>query len=167
MARSRSGRRADYEWTGACGEVDAVDLAESTNVSTSGIVFVDFVAPFTIARIRGHIFCQLDATATDERAIIAWGIGIVSTDARQAGSTPDPSDEPDFPWMWYGYSTITSLAETAASPQGMFHRLEVDTKAMRKVKPGQSVVLLGQVCKAADQAGTWDVLAGLRVLLAS
>ncbi len=165
MANRSRGRRTDYEWTGACGDADAIDLA--VNVTTAPLVFVDFNAPFTIMRIRGIIQVQLNAAAVNERALIAFGIGIVTTDARAAGTVPDPAQEPEFPWMWYGYAAVSSLNEAAIQPDALSAILEVDTKAMRKVKPGQSVMLVGQVCSSQDQGGSFDVQAGLRFLLGS
>ncbi len=75
------------------------------------------------------------------------GLGIFSTDAVLAGaaSLPDPGAEFDYPWLWYGGMTLrSSLASgVPGSTWGPGSQsLEIDTKAMRKVKPGQSLVMV-------------------------
>jgi len=164
MARGRSGRKTDYEWQAACGNVSAVDIA--VGVATVPIWFIDFTVPATLMRIRGHILLQLDAAGVDERALVSFGIGLFSTDARVAGAVPEVFDEAEFGWIWYGFGSVTSLAEAAIAGEGpgMIHRIEVDSKAMRKVKPNQSIALVAEVCSTSDMGGTVDILAGARVL---
>ena len=161
MARGR-GRRTDYEWASVCGVIDGVDLAVTTSTGTIWTFAVQ--TALTVMRMRGELYVQLDATAVDERALIAYGIGKGSTDAITAGAVPDPVADQGFPWIWFGFAAISSLAETAVQPQQLAARLTIDSKAMRKMKPQESLFLVGQVCAASDQGGTFDTMFGVRVL---
>ncbi len=165
MARQRSGRRTDYEWSSVCGVVTAADLVVG---SSTGIIW-SFAATtaLTIQRIRGNLHVDLDPSAADERAIIAFGIGKASTDAVTAGEVPELVVDAGFPWMWFGFATVTALGLASASGHGLFDRMEIDIKAMRKMKPQESIFLVGNVCGVVDQGGTFDVMSGARVLLGS
>jgi len=166
MARARSGRRADYEWSQIGSQITAVDLAVGTKAL--GTASSEANLAQTIMRLRGQVFAQLDATAVDERVIIACGLGIVSADAvaAGAGSVPGPSSDADWSWMWHGFLTMSSGAEAAVVGEMLFDRREVDSKAMRRVKPNESLVFVTEVVQSIDQGGTFDLLYGVRVLIA-
>ncbi len=168
MPRGRSGgRRADYEWTGTSGRVDAIDIGTGTAAFVS---VATFNGPATMMRCRGEVFFQLDPAAADERAQIAVGL-IVATDAAVAAgiaALPQPIAVPEAEWSWYGYATISSLAETAVvAGSNLWARLEVDSKAMRKVKANEQLVMVCEVGTVLDQGGSFDFIAGIRTLVAS
>ena len=101
--------------------------------------------------------------------MIAWGVILVSSDARAAGagSVPGPSSDGDAPWLAHGFLSLSSLAEAAVQPQALFDRGEVASKAMRRMKSSEELIIVAEVCESLDQAGTWDFLYGLRVLVAT
>ena len=128
-----------------------------------------FLGPATILRCRGFVQASFDATVqVGDRMNIAFGLGVFSSDAvtAGAGSLPDPFAEPEFPWMWWG--TMRLSAEVAAGSQSWgtaSQRLEVDTKAMRKIKPGQSLAWVSETSGPVG-APTTDVTFGItRVLI--
>ena len=156
MARSRTvfarpGKKIDFkQWTSL--------LALGTSVNSDELVqgaALAFASPSTILRIRGAVQASFDSTNTvgDDLAL-TWAIGIVSSDAFAAGvsAMPDPAGEPEYPWLWWGtmflHSEETAVPAAAWGTHSM--RLEVDSKAMRKVSPGQSLVWLMQ---ATSQVG--------------
>ena len=82
-----------------------------------------------------------------EIAVITLGVGIVSSDALAVGATamPDPAGEPDYPWLWWYPMLLCS--GVASDTVGLYPRgwnINVESKAMRKVGPRQSVVLLAE-----------------------
>ncbi len=85
----------------------------------------------------------------NDEMILTWGLGFVSTDAFASGvgAMPDPAGEVDYPWLWWGQMHLLSLeANTQPGAWGITaQRLEVDTKAMRKFKPGQSLAWILQI----------------------
>ena len=167
MPRGRArGRRADYEWSAGCFKGAGIDLANGTKSSEDlGAI----TGPATLVRTRGEIFLQLDATAVDERVIIAMGLIVASENAAAAGaaSLPSPVSDGADDWYWYGFATMSSLAETAVQPDALFTRVVIDSKAMRKVKPTEHLVLVLEVCDGVDQNGSFDYLGGCRSLFAS
>ena len=104
----------------------------------------------TIMRIRGTFTAWLDlVTAIGDGFInVAAGIGIVSGDAfaAGAGSMPSPLSDPDWDWLWINYfgavvgSTVTEEFKGLAAVRAV-----VDTKAMRKIAPNETVFGMTEV----------------------
>ncbi len=105
--------------------------------------------PVTILRCRGLIHAFLDSTRqVGDTISLTFGLGIVSQDAAALGASamPDPGSEPDYPWLWWGTMFLDGqLAAGGENPWGASaQKLEVDTKAMRKMKPRESLVWVMQ-----------------------
>ena len=114
--------------------------------------------PATLLRFRGFVQAAFDATVQVADILeLTFALGIVSTDAFTAGSgsVPDPGGEPEYPWIWWQNirldATSVQASSTVQTPWGPgAMRLEVDSKAMRRIKPGQSVCW---VVQSRAQAG--------------
>ena len=163
---ARQGRRADYEWAQFGDSVVGANIAE--NAVVIGITFLTATVPLTVVRIRGSILAQLDASAIDERVMVQFGIAVVSLPAATAGagSVPSPVTEATYPFIWRGELSMSSLAEAAVQPDMLGNRITVDTKAMRKMKSTETLVLVAEVAASLDQGGTFDFLYSLNVLSA-
>jgi len=128
-----------------------------------------FNTPATILRMRGYVSAYFDETMqAGDLMKVGFGLGIVSSDAFAAGtgSVPDPSSEPEYPWLWWG--TIQLEAFIAAGQQvwgTSAMRLEVDSKAMRKIKPGESLTWVAQGSGGAGSPVTVIDLGQTRVLI--
>ena len=143
----RSSSRRKTEWTDGpeSSIIQSVTAGGSSGINT-GIEAFDVA---TIVRIRGELMVWLEAVGTvgDGFTEFAAGIGIVSTDAFDAGavSIPSPILDKDWGgWMWYtSRSAIVGLSVTESdvvqSPLGAI-RIPIDTKAMRKIEPNNVVV---------------------------
>jgi len=146
---------------------NTIDNVTTTAALLSASAFAD---AGTIVRIRGFIAVELDATAVDEKLAVAVGIASVSTAAAAAGvvSLPTPFTEEAYPWIWHSYFIVMSGAGASLGVDyaGLFHRIEVDSKAMRKVKLNESLVGVSEVAVGNDQGGTHNVIGGIRVLTA-
>ena len=100
----------------------------------------------TLVRIRGSISLWLEVVTTvgDAFGDVGVGIGIVSDDAFAIGATamPGPLSDPGWDWMFVEYLSAMvgrSVSESElVGPLGEV-RVPIDTKAMRKVKPNQTV----------------------------
>jgi len=119
--------------------------------SASGIQLVaglSFAAPATILRCRGDVMFALDATKqVGDQAKVAIGLGIVSTDAFTVGGSavPDPAGEADYPWLYWTERTLVASVAAGEESQGSsVDRFQVDTKAMRKVRPGETLTWITQ-----------------------
>ena len=122
--------------------------ADVSTQTTTILGTLAFLIPGTILRMRGVVQAAFDETVqVGDRMLVTWGLGIVSTDAATLGATamPDPDDEPEFPWLWWGAMELRSNLTAGANAWGLqAQRLEVDSKAMRRFKPGQSLVWVAQ-----------------------
>ena len=170
MARRVAGRgfhkTIDYkEWS----EVPALITAVSAAGTVAG-ASLGFARPATILRVRGFVQAQFDTTLQlADRMLLTFGLGVVSTDAFAVGAMalPDPGAEPEYPWLWWGQifllATQANVPGQSWGPDAM--RLEVDSKAMRRIKPGQSLVWAVEISIVVG-APVVDILFGqTRVLI--
>ena len=146
--RGRAPRRR-VEWTDGPNSNSAIQSTSVDNavVWTTGQAAL---AQNTLIRIRGELsaWLSLITSVGDGFAKYAAGIGIVSADAFAAGALPTPSGDPDWSgWMWYhagGAMVGDVTTEVFRSPMAAI-RLEIDTKAMRKVGPNETIFGVFQV----------------------
>ena len=167
MARRGSGRVIDFK---AWNSILRSEQSVSTNGTILGGGVLSFAGPATILRCRGFVQAHFDATAQVSDAIsLTFGLGLVSSDAATLGATamPDPGGNADYPWLWWGSMRLRS--ELAAGPSGGFgiaaQRLEIDTKAMRRVKPEMSLVMVVEVASASGAPETIIEFGQIRVLV--
>ncbi len=138
---------------------------EATSLVSGSIAFA---IPGTLLRARGLLrvsFLTTGLTA-DDNATMGFGLGLFATDAvaAGAGSMPDPLGEPEFPWIWYGQVLMYSPNADHAAP-GIEQEIQIDSKAMRKFKPGQSLVIVGQYADLGGLPGLRVDVARTRVLI--
>ena len=167
MARRLSRQKTiDYkQWASAPGLITEI----STNVSQpSGSL--GFSVPGTILRWRSYWSCMFDQTMQiGDLMVLTYGIALVSTDAVTAGALPDPAGEPEYPWVYWEEMRLDafvaggSLTNNSWGPSAQ--RYEVDSKAMRKFKPGQSIVAIVQSTDASGAPVTLLDIGQLRVLI--
>ena len=160
---SRSGAVHNKEWTVVCTNDTALDIAIGTVVA-----FVMFTADEaeTVLRTRGFVFGELNAGGVNERVTVAVGLAIVSARSAAVGITaiPRPATEGSYPWLWHGWLEVSSAREAAIVNNFLHNRIEIDSKAMRKVKEDEVMLLAFEVCESTDQTGDMTVGGGLRVL---
>ncbi len=159
MPRS-SGRRTDYEWANF-GDVHlAQDLGAGQAIFSS--TALGFNVAGTIMRCRGRVGVILDTGGVDENAIILCGLMVGNSDLI-AATTPAPelftTGTDEARWLWQGQLYVNSGAEAAVIPDFLSATIELDTKAMARVKPGQSLAFVYEAPAAlvTDQAGTFDI----------
>ena len=77
---------------------------------------------------------------------------------------PDPLSDLDAEWVWHGFLLLMSQSIVATRDQTHSVRLTVDSKAMRKVKASQSLVI---AIRNNASAGTpvIDFMSGFRTLV--
>jgi len=159
MARQRSGRRTDYTWSNFGDVMSGQDL--STGTSVVGVTGSAIGTAETIVRIRGKVGVVLDTGGVDESAMILCGLTIMSDDAFASAVAPElfTNGNDDGSWFWQGALYVNSGAEGAVINEFLSATIEVDTRAMRKVKPHQVIVFVFQSAAqlVSDQAGTYDL----------
>ena len=164
----RSGRPTDYSWD----NIGAVDLTQDLAANAQfGTDATTFLSACTLTRTRGKVGVVLDAVVTDESAIILVGLCLVKSDHLAAGNAPEifTGASDDVRWIWQGALFVSSLAQTGASTQYLADRIDVDSKAMSKIKAGDSLAFVHHAPAelANDQTGTYDISYYLHLLLGS
>ncbi len=167
--RSQEYQRMTKQWISAQVGGTNSHTANSTNL----LAALSFFDPETVLRIRGtwQVAFRAATTALDE-AIITLAIGVVSTDAAAAGagSVPDPVSDSEYPWIFYDIVHMFSpfaIDGTGSDDSGaLIVRRDIDSKAMRKIKPGQDLIMVSQY---VDSNGTpaVQVSGNTRVLIGS
>ncbi len=167
MARRfiRQGKKIDFKSWAAIPSLQTGFSTETTIIGGS----LAFSGPATILRCRGGILARLDATKqVGDLMKVTTAIGIVSSDAfaAGAGSVPDPASEPEYPWLWWNSFTLSSQIAAGTDDFGLSVRaVEVDTKAMRKIKPGESLLWVMQSSASAGSLATSIFFEQTRVLV--
>ena len=161
------GTRQRKHWHGT-----ANTEAEFTGAATAILCQLDVTDPATILRTLGSVVAGPDeaGVVAGDGAIITVGLGVVSTDAATVGATavPDPSNEPEFDWLfWYPMILqfpvgVNTAGNSFPLVSGM--RLDVNSKAMRRVSHGESLLLIGQYENSSGNPPV-DVFASLRILI--
>ena len=105
----------------------------------------------TIVRTRGNIEMIQTLGGAGEGFHVAFGIGIVSDQAFTVGATaiPGPISEPGWPgWFYHRFLDIHSVSSTigdGVNSSAVVVREEVDSKAMRKISDGETMVAMIEV----------------------
>ncbi len=145
MANRRGVGRTRYEWTSAFGE--QAGLAAGALV---GFLLATATQAETVMRVRGEIIGALDlaGSAANDAAAIAWGIMVMPAGAVAGGVTVGPSANGEADWMAYGFHPVRSdsaIVATDANKLGLnVFRTTVDSKAMRRMREGEQLVLVAE-----------------------
>jgi len=142
--RFRAGRTIDFkQWDGLPGL--------KTGFSADGIGLggsLAFTEPATIMRMicGGGLVAMDETRQVGDRADFTYAIGIISSDAFAAGTTavPDPTSEPEYPWLYWTSWSMNAFAADGDSALGssVFRLPPWQSQAMRKLKPGQSLFMV-------------------------
>ena len=143
--------------TGAAVFSTAVTEAELENVPNP-----------TLVRCRGSLLVQLSSSAaTPGASIVVLGIKVVTRAAFAAGGVPLPFTDVGSDWIWWQAIPMNILAGNTPAPTPedttTVHRVEVDSKAMRKISPNEVLVFVSEnVVVTSTQ--TFDVDGAIRYL---
>ena len=85
--------------------------------------------------------------AADSGKAIGLGLMIASDDQLAAGATafPGPLADADADWLWHSYMLLATVTTTAGdNTTAGVARIEVDSKAMRRVKQNDNLVFVAE-----------------------
>ena len=161
------GRKIDFKNWEAMPSIDLSLTADGTSLGGG----LGFLQPATVLRTRGTLVISPSAAVVALDSVkITVGIGVVSSDAfaAGAGSIPDPDDEPEFPWLFWRsdgfFYAESSFSNGVASRTGAM-RYDVDSKAMRKMKPGEALAWVVQYVDIVGAPPMKVKIATTRVLI--
>ncbi len=163
MAQQRGGgRRTDYSWIGA-------QFAQTVLTGTQGLIqSFEPGGTFTLMRSCGSLLIKGTPDAVADDVVVGLGITIVSTDASASGGTalPNPITDANQSWLWHQFVGLSAgSAGLLGDDIGSVHRVEIDSKAMRRMKTNQSIVLVGILSNS--QYAAVITTGGIRFLLGS
>ena len=123
----------------------------------------------TVVRVRGQLVCSVVASAaTPGRCFQVFGIKVATAAAIAAGAIELPFTAIGSDWLWWKAIPLNVWGGTSAAPSGdgtMANvRVDIDSKAMRKVGGNAALVFASQNV-AVTSTQTTDTIGALRVLL--
>jgi len=151
MANRMRTPRKEKQWDAIPGVEQAL-----TADATFGLGALGFNSKQTVLRMLGSLLLTPTGTVTAlDSARVVFAIGRCSTDAFAAGSAslPDPSQEPEYPWLYWvdmQVRFVSSGAPATGRALGGSRRVDIDVRSMRKFAPGES---LFSVCQYVDRVG--------------
>ena len=122
----------------------------------------------TLLRSRGSLVVSAFPNNATDEGMVALGLIVVHSNAVTAGGAalPGPLNDQGADWLWHNYVPVTNPigATTISNAWGGFHtqRVELDSRAMRRVPADHEVVLMGEV-----DSSFWssvEVVGGMRLL---
>ncbi len=151
IRRSFVGGRAQRrltEWQGyTAGLTDAVNLAAATSQLDSSTTEATLasVVPATIVRVWGELWIKSDQLAATENPYGAYGMAVVSEQARALGVTALPAamaDSGSDLWFVQGLWHAGVSVSTVAGTEQLWSRYSFDSRAMRKISDGEGIVFM-------------------------
>ena len=128
---------------------DMLNVAMSSSTKVIGTTSLTIGEQQTVVRLRGLIHVNLlTATAAGDGFFGATGIAIVNTDAFNVGVTaiPGPFTDANWDaWIWHSFFDVRAVTATIAdgvNANAVSQRIEVDSKAMRRWDPADTMVWL-------------------------
>jgi len=79
-------------------------------------------------------------------------------------SVPGPVSDPDQDWFWWGVQTVSSGDEGTINANSLFQQQVIDSRAMRKVKPSETIVFVIEIDRSQDQGGSVNVMYSVCIL---
>ena len=112
-------------------------LILSKDAITSGVAAV-VVQEYTITRMIGFATFAIGVTTASAVATLAIACGVMREDAISAGvaSLPDPEDDPDFEWLYYGSVALINPANALKDGPGSTVIVPFDVWGQRIVRTG-------------------------------
>ena len=160
MARGRSGSRGLKDWGGVNFGSTTVSLTQAQ----MGTSLLD-VEPVTLLRIRGNLLVKGTPNAVADDDVVGLGFIVATDNAVAAGgaSLPGPILNPDAPWIWHQYVPLSAgSAGLLGDDIGSVVRVDVDSKAMRKLGISEQLVLVAEI--STDEYASVTLNGGFRVL---
>ena len=137
-------------------DVDSIVVGANSKVLVASLNAAALaLRPFTIVRTHLTVFWESDQVAAAERPLGAFGMIVVTDQARAAGagSVPHPVNEADASWFaWQGLISSLAFASGTGFVEPSGSSYSVDSKAMRKVGINEDMVLMAGNVSAAGGA---------------
>ncbi len=131
-----SRRRHRYEWLAAAASQVMTPGATTQTVLLNQTDLTDLTEP-TLKRLRGSLLVSLAALAPGT----FFALGVTAVQLDEVGNPPAMSawDQDNASWLWYHLGYLEDFGGGQR-----YYRMEVDSKAQRKLEGDYGLVLFGQ-----------------------
>ncbi len=169
MARRHVGSapQRQFVWSDILTSMSVEALLGAPTKSVGTNLGVGIGGGVTLIRTRGWASFHFDPTSIADTFNVGIGLGVYSSDAFTIGATAMPGPLTDADYDWIFHTTLVFGPAFSATEDGTNirnnHWLEVDSKAMRKIKPNQTIgwIAEGDVLSGG---GTVDLSVSTRYL---
>ncbi len=150
---TRRGVRRQTDWTATPPNTQFTLLAANTVLLTDSFVTSGDQVE-TLVRTRGLLTVLSDQASASEEPFGAWGIAKVSDQAFAIGASAIPfpyTNAASDLWLAHGYWACPMVGATLVGFSGSgVQRYEIDSKAMRKLTPDETFVVMIENANATD-----------------
>ena len=144
-----------------------VDGVAATQTFGSASQSAEALSSTTLVRCRGAGQFRFRPAAANDVHLVGLGLIVASNDAVTTGpgAVPSPTDDADAEWIWHRlFQPAVAFAAYAATDfQGYVENFEIDSKAMRKLHPGDTLVLIADGVQLSATPVS-DIAAAVRIL---
>ncbi len=157
------GPRRKTQWVGPADQANVTVAAGGASILNSFDPQAQGLQSPTIVRTRGSFSFQPAAFSADVAIHGAYGIGVVSDQSFNAGvaSMPEPFSDADWDgwFVWRSFTMAFEFQDATGTQFPVNIMYEIDSKAMRKVGPNETVVAI-----AESQSGAFNCADHTRLL---
>jgi len=144
----------------------ALDATQVVGTSAAGAGFSEKT---TIIRVRGSATVAMDAGAIADSMVVGLGLLVVRNNAFTVGgasSMPSPIDDPEAQFLYHQLFSLGPSVSATDDASSIVNnaRVEIDSKAMRKVSPDETLAFIWDATILAGTP-TADVQAFARFLI--
>ncbi len=139
--------RRESLWIGGSFVRSTLASANAVAIQTSLNVAALALRPFTVVRVRGHLFYRSDQSSAAENYSGCYGKCVVTEQALAIGVTAVPTPETDSASdAWFVYENFTGRFDftTGTGYREVGRLLTIDSKAMRKVEDGFDLISVAE-----------------------
>ena len=151
-------------WSGVANS--AVNSLTTTQTALNFVSISEGTPRLTLLRSRGSVFLSAAPDAATDVEVVGLGLIVVHGNAVTAGgaSLPGPISDVGADWLWHTFVPMDAIIATASvgDNMGLNVRVEIDSKAMRRVPPDHCVALMAERGSTAFASVT--ALSAIRLL---
>ena len=147
---------------GTTSSMIAVDLLVNLNQDAHTVVTVTRMLIDLVIYPDGMVNAVSGGQNTD------LGIAVLSNEAQAAGAIPEPSNSADIPalgWMWRARMVTLNQQDSGTAEMWKFPHLQLDLRAQRIVRRGQTLRLMGDNAVSSGTGFTCRIAGMIRTLV--
>ncbi len=156
MPRNNRGRRTDYQWQFGNFDINA------QSAGAAGAILFTAASSLTVFRLRGTVYSEIDGTATAAELVrVTVGFIQIPSSLSATGGGLEPEGDREESWLWSDSFILSGENAAGGSAHGT---KQVDSKAMRRMKPNERI-LAAWIVTTIGGAAAVNISGGLNMLV--